>query len=96
MGFKVEFNSILRTDEFESVEEGKTYKFEKDGSRIFFDDIQIWLVRSDWTAIAEIQVLNQKRENGSKVSGEFEVKHVMTEEESRVVTEMFRRMYGWE
>ncbi len=61
MGFKVEFNSILRTDDFQNVEEGKEYSFEKEGNRIYFDNIQIWLIKNDWTALAEIQITSQTR-----------------------------------
>ena len=35
---------------------GAVLPFEKSGSRVFFDDIPIWLTRSDWTAMAEIIV----------------------------------------
>ncbi len=95
MGFKIELNSILRTDDFPNPEEDKTYQFEIDGSRVYFDDIPIWLIKRDWTAQAEIQITKQTRENG-KVYGEFRVLHILNDEEVRVLTTMLKRMYGWE
>lgn len=94
MGFKVEFNSILRTDEFQTVEVGKEYFFQKEGSRIYFDDIPIWLLKNDWTALAEIQIMSQKRKE-NKVEGTFKVRYLYSGEEQKIITEMFRRMYGW-
>jgi len=94
MGFKVEFNSILRTDDFQNVEVGKEYPFQKEGSRIYFDDIPIWLLKNDWTALAEIQIMSQKRKD-NKVEGTFKVNYLYTGEEQKVMTEMFKRMYGW-
>ena len=61
MGFHVEVNNILRSDEPPSVEELQSYEFRKTGSRIFFDDIPIWLTRMDWTAIADIQNTSKTR-----------------------------------
>lgn len=94
MGFKAEFNTIIRTDDIPNPEVGKVYDFEKEGSRIFTDNIQIWLTRQDWTALAEIQVIEQTRKDGV-TKGKFEVKYVYDEEEQKVLTEIFKRMYGW-
>lgn len=94
MGFKVEFNSILRTDDFQSVEVGKEYSFQKEGSRIYFDDIPIWLLKKDWTALAEIQITSQKRKE-NKVEGTFKVNDLYSGEEQKIMTAMFKRMYGW-
>ena len=93
MGFKVEINSILRSDEYPVLKQGATYPFEKSGSRVFFDDIPIWLTRMDWTALAEIQVISQKRISGN-VSGEFRVLHIYEEDEQKLLTGVFVRMYA--
>ncbi|WP_404309147.1 DUF952 domain-containing protein [Neorhodopirellula lusitana] len=93
MGFHVEINSILRSDEYAELTVGETHAFRKQGSRIFFDDIQIWLTQSDWTALAEIQVINQSR-TPTEVKGEFQVLHVYGGKEQQRVSEMFRRMYA--
>jgi uncharacterized protein (DUF952 family) len=93
MGFQVEINSILRSDEHGDLKVGETRTFRKSGSRVFFDDIPIWLTRSDWTALAEIQVVSQSRTK-SEVKGEFQVLHLYSGEEQQQVTEMFRRMYA--
>ncbi len=93
MGFHVEINSILRSDEHVDLKVGETRSFRKSGSRVFFDDIPIWLTRSDWTALAEIQVVSQSRTK-SEVKGEFQVLHLYSGEEQQQVTEMFRRMYA--
>ncbi|MBN1332100.1 hypothetical protein JW978_04490 [Candidatus Dojkabacteria bacterium] len=96
MGFKVEINSILRVDSCPDPEVGKIYDFENDGSRLYFDDVPIWLIKRDWTAQAEIQIVEQTRIEGKKVVGKFKVNNILSEEESRVLTEMLKRMYGWE
>ena len=93
MGFHVEINSILRSDSYATINRGDVLPFIKQGSRIFFDDIPIWLTRSDWTALAEIQILSQTR-SGQSVEGDFEVLHVYEGNEQRQLTEIFRRMYA--
>jgi hypothetical protein len=69
------------------------YPFEKSGSRVFFDDIPIWLTRMDWTALAEIQVISQKRDSGN-VTGQFRVLHIYEADEQKVLTGVFVRMYA--
>lgn len=93
MGFHVEINSILRSDDYGELEVGRIYPFRKSGSRVFFDDIPVWLTRSDWTALAEIQILNQSRTPG-ELKGEFRVLHTYADKQQRQVTQMFRRMYS--
>ena len=93
MGFKVEINSILRSDDFAVLKVGASYQFEKSGSRVFFDDIPIWLARMDWTALAEIQIISQQRVSGN-VSGEFRVLHIYEADEQKLLTGIFVRMYG--
>ena len=93
MGFKVEINSILRSDDHRVLKVGATYPFEKSGSRVFFDDIPIWLTRMDWTALAEIQVISQERVPGN-VRGQFRVLHIYQPDEQQVLTDVFIRMYA--
>jgi uncharacterized protein (DUF952 family) len=93
MGFHVEINSILRSDEPYQLVKGGVYNFEKGGSRVFFDDLPIWLTRMDWTALAEIQVVTQTR-TPSKVIGQFRVTYIYPPPEQAAVTEVFRRLYA--
>ncbi|HYT88621.1 MAG TPA: DUF952 domain-containing protein [Gemmataceae bacterium] len=93
MGFQVEINSILRTDEEHPLVRGSEHPFRKAGSRVFFDDIPIWLTRTDWTAVAEIRVLSQTR-TASGVEGIFRVLHVYPDAERQVLTVAFRRMFA--
>jgi hypothetical protein len=93
MGFKVEINSILRSDDYPALEVGAVYAFEKSGSRVFFDDIPIWLTRMDWTALAEIRIVSQTR-LPDKITGNFRVLHNYKDEEQRGLTDIFVRMYG--
>ncbi|MCA9185232.1 MAG: DUF952 domain-containing protein [Pirellulaceae bacterium] len=93
MGFHVELNSILRSDAYGDLTIGQELLFEKTGSRVFFDDIPIWLTRSDWTALAEIQVTQQTR-TAESVTGRFAVQHVYQGEEQQRLTAIFRRMYA--
>jgi len=95
MGIKINVNTILRYEVPEPLEEGKEYPFEKDGLTLFADDIQTWLTRRDWTALAEIQVTSQQRRDG-KTLGTFTVEHVYDDAEQQLLTDVFRRMYGWE
>jgi hypothetical protein len=67
-------------------------RFEK-ALAIFFDDIPIWLTRMDWTALAEIQVISQKRVSGN-VNGEFRVLHIYESDEQKQLTGVFVRMYS--
>jgi uncharacterized protein (DUF952 family) len=94
MGFHVEVNNILRSDVPLSVEEGQSYEFRKTGSRIFFDDIPIWLTRMDWTAVAEIQLTSQTR-SATEVYGTYRVLHAYAGEEQAALTAIFRRMYSF-
>ncbi|KKP67478.1 MAG: hypothetical protein UR68_C0010G0012 [Candidatus Roizmanbacteria bacterium GW2011_GWA2_35_19] len=94
MGFKVEFNSIIRIDILDNLEIGKEYEFENDGSRIYFDDIPIWLVRKDWAAVAEVKVTKQKRKEG-KIKASYKVLYLYSKEESELLSTIFKRMYGW-
>ena len=94
MGFKLSINNILRSEVAGELRVGQEYAFSKELS-VLADDIQIWLTKRDWTAVAEIQITSQTRSNGRTV-GQFVVKHVYTPEESAVLTAVFRRMYGWD
>lgn len=93
MGFDVEINSILRSDDPFVLQKGQVCDFTKSGSRVFFDNIPIWLTRSDWTALAEILVVEQTRTTGS-VKGRFRIQHVYDGVESPALTAVFRRMYA--
>lgn len=93
MGFKVEINSILRSDNYPKLVLGQTYSFEKQGSRIFFDSIPVWLTRNDWTAQAEISIVSQTLENHT-LKGTFRVDYIYQAPEQLAVTKMFVRMYG--
>lgn len=92
MGFKVEFNSIVRVDVPDGIKTGAEYSFENEGSRVYFDGIPIWLVKKDWTAIGEVQVTSQQRKNGN-ITGTYKVLYLYSKEESDFVTKMLKRMY---
>jgi uncharacterized protein (DUF952 family) len=94
MGFHIELNTILRTEQAYDLAVGGKFDFRKTGSRLFFDDIPIWLTTMDWTALAEIQIVSQSR-TAKDVSGAFQVLHVYTGDEQAAVTSIFRRMYSF-
>jgi hypothetical protein len=77
----------------EDWEDEQPDRFRRVVSRVFFDDIPIWLTRMDWTAMAEIQVISQKRSSGN-VSGEFRVLHIYEADEQKLLTGVFVRMYA--
>ncbi|EWH09425.1 hypothetical protein DS2_12864 [Catenovulum agarivorans DS-2] len=93
MGFKIEVNSILRSDEQYDLKVGEIYSFSKQGSRVFFDDIPVWLTDSNWLALAEISIVSQTREN-NQLCGQFRVDYIYQGEEQQNITNMFIRMYG--
>lgn len=93
MGFHVELNNILRSDEPAVVSAQESFAFRKAGSRLFFDDIPIWFTRMDWTAVAEIQVTSQTR-TAKEIQGTFRVRHVYSGAEQAALTAIFRRMYA--
>ena len=93
MGFHVEINSILRSDDYCDLVVGKTYPFKKSGSRIFFDDIPVWLTKSDWTVQAEISIVSQTRQD-NVLSGEFMVDYIYDGDEQKTVSDVFIRMYA--
>lgn len=94
MGFKLNINNILRQDIPEPLEVGKEYPFEKSELTIIADDIQIWLTKKDWTVLADIQITGQTRKGG-KTSGTFVIKYLYEGNEQEALTNIFRRMYGW-
>lgn len=94
MGFKVEFNSIVRVDVPADIKVGEEYSFENEGSRVYFDDIPIWLVKKDWTAVGEIKITYQERKDG-KIKGTYKVLYLYSPEDSQQLTKIFKRMYGW-
>lgn len=56
----------------------------------------MWLTKSDWTALAEIKILNQTRDSkANKLSGEFRVEHRYLANEHISMTNTFRRMYSY-
>lgn len=96
MGFKIEINSIIRTDQIpDKLSAGDEYFFEMEKSRVYFDDIPIWLVKKDWTAVAEVQIVSQQRKSGFFKSGKYRVLYVYKSRESEALTKIFKRMYGW-
>jgi uncharacterized protein (DUF952 family) len=93
MGFKLQVNSILRTDQTYELAVGAIFPFEKTGSRIFFDNIPIWLTDKDWTALADISIVSQTREKG-QLTGTFRVDYLYHGDEQKFISNMFIRMYG--
>jgi uncharacterized protein (DUF952 family) len=93
MGFKIEINSILRSDSYPALERGQVYSFEKQGSRVFFDSIPVWLTNTDWTARAEISIISQTLENQT-LKGSFRVDYIYQGEEQLALSNIFVRMYA--
>jgi uncharacterized protein (DUF952 family) len=93
VGFSLQINTVLRSDEGFDLTPGAMNAFSRPGSRIFFDTLPIWLVRRDWTALAEITLLAQARAAG-QVSGTFRVLRAYEGAEQATMTAVFRRMYA--
>jgi uncharacterized protein (DUF952 family) len=63
---------------------------------MFFDNIPVWLTASDWTARAEIKILEQTRiPEVNQLTGKFRAEHLYSGEEQKSVTKMFRRMFSF-
>jgi hypothetical protein len=101
MGFHVEVNAILRSDEYDpaGLKPGAACRFVKDGSRLFFDGQAMWLTRMDWTPLAEIRVVSQTRDTAQadrpRVEGTFQVLYVYPPDEQAMLKAVFKRMFGW-
>jgi len=93
MDFKIEINSILRSDKYPELERGKIYTFEKQGNRVFLDNISVWLTNTDWTARAEISIVSQTLEDHS-LKGSFRVDYVYQGDEQQALSNIFVRMYA--
>lgn len=94
MGIELHINTILRSDEPYKLKVGGEYDFLKEGKHIFADNMPIWLTKKDWTALAEIEVLSQSRDQ-KKTTAKFKVRYIYKPggEEQKALTEIFRRMY---
>lgn len=93
MGFKTDINSILRSDDYPTLERGAHYNFTKQGRGVFVDNISVWLTKNDWTALAEITITSQVIENEVLI-GTFRVDYIYESGEQQSITNMFIRMYG--
>jgi len=94
VGFRCEINYILKLGKGQgqtsSLEEGKTYDFEKDGSRIYPVDAPIDLANDEWTVVARIAV-RKFCVSRSKTTGSFEVLSIYDSSTSMAITEAIRK-----
>ena len=93
MGFNIKINSILKTNDIYDLKVGGIYAFKKQGSRVYFDNIPIWLTNDDWTVLADISIVSQSKEDG-QTSGKFRVDYIYEGDEQQVISQMFIRLYG--
>jgi uncharacterized protein (DUF952 family) len=93
MGMKLTINSILKTQKKYDLKVGQIYCFNKKGSRLYFDNIPIWLTDENWTALADISIISQSKQNGSTF-GTFRVDYIYQGEEQKVITNMLIRLYA--
>lgn len=93
MGMKVTINSILKTKQNYDLKLGNIYTFTKQGSRLYFDNIPIWLTDDNWTVLADISIISQSKEGG-QTFGKFRVDYIYQNEEQAIVTNMFIRLYA--
>ncbi len=95
MGFQVEFNWALKLKpdqglNEEELEEGRIYKFEKEGYRIYPIDIPIDLINQNWEGIAKVVITKIELEEG-KTLGSYRVLEIYSEEKKKVLTENWRK-----
>ena len=93
MGFKINVNSMLRSDNYPELLLGKIYSFEKAETDVYFDNVPVWLTRNDWSAQAEISIISQTLENNT-LQGTFRVDYIYKEQEQQALTAVFTRMYA--
>jgi len=93
MNFNLEINSILRTDDYSTLARGKIYPFKRRGSLKFVENTPLWLAYNDWSARAEISIINQSIENGI-VEGVFRIDYIYQEDEKKVISRIFDRMFA--
>jgi hypothetical protein len=94
VGFRCEINYILKLGKGQgqtsSLEEGKTYDFEKDGSRIYPVDAPIDLANDEWTVVARIAV-RKFCVSSDKTTGSFEVLSIYDTSTSTAITQAIRK-----
>ena len=94
MGFKTEFNWVLKLkpeqglDE-EGLERGEIYNFEKDEYRVYPAAIPIDLVNREWEAVAKVVVLEFRNCNG-KTCGRYKVLRKYEGEEKHILTNYWK------
>jgi len=93
MVFKIEINSILRSDNYPALERGKIYTFEKQTNQVFFDSIPVWLTDTNWTPRAEISIISQTLEDHS-LKGSFRVDYIYQGDEQQALSNIFVRMFA--
>lgn len=93
MSIKSKIKAILRSDSHPELERGETYSFEEKGSQLFCSDMPIWLANTDWTARAEISIVNQAHENNI-ITGIFRVDYIYQGSEQQALSNIFERMYA--
>jgi len=87
MGFKTEFNSILKLTRQQgldenNLEENKTYEFFKREHRVYPLDIPIELVNGDWVAIGQAIVI-EYTVGGGHTNGKYKVIDIYPKDKRR-------------
>lgn len=93
MSLTIANNSILRSDSFTALARGESYNFAIESQQLFATNTSIWLSKLDWTAQAEISIVSQSLE-GNKLQGSFRVDYIYQEDEQKLLTKTFIRMYA--
>jgi hypothetical protein len=94
MGFKTEFNWILKLKPENGLDEaklkvGSVYNFSKEEYRVYPVNLPIDLVNRDWEAVAKVLVTEFRNADG-KTSGKYKVLKIYSGNEKEVLTNYWR------
>ncbi len=94
MGFKTEFNWILKLKPEQGLNEhklvdGQTYSFSKEEYRVYPMGIPIDLINSNWEALAKVEIVSSTTASG-KTLGQYKVLRLFSPEEKELATKYWR------
>ncbi len=94
MGFKTEFNWVLKLKKEQGLYEDKLkqgliYEFSKKEERIYPINVPIDLINENWEAVAKIIIVECKQSNG-KTEGKYKVIKIYKGKEKEILTGYWR------
>jgi hypothetical protein len=94
MGFKTEFNWVLKLKPEQGLDEanlemGKIYEFSKEEYRIYPVDIPIDLINQNWEYVAKV-VVTEFKNSDKKTIGKYKVLKIYKDAEKEILTKYWK------